>query len=61
MLQLEFYRAVFLVLLPFLGRYEKTDPLPLIISDPVLDKPGILDKFKDMAKDYEGDNVNTFR
>jgi hypothetical protein len=44
-----------------LGRYEKTDPLPQSISDPVLDKPGILDKFKEAAAKYEGENVSSFK
>ena len=41
-----YYFIHFLILLPLLGRYEKTDPLPMSISDPVLDKPGAMDKFK---------------
>ena len=41
-----YYFIHFLVLLPLLGRYEKTDPLPMSISDPVLNKPGFMDKFK---------------
>jgi len=48
-------------LLPLLGRYEKTDPLPVSISDPVLDKPGVIDKFKKMAREYEGENVGSFK
>jgi ubiquinol-cytochrome c reductase cytochrome b/c1 subunit len=56
-----YYFIHFLVLLPLLGRYEKTDPLPQSISDPVLDKPGILDKFKKAAAKYEGDNVGSFK
>jgi len=56
-----YYFFHFLILLPILGRYEKTDPLPMSISDPVLDKPGLADKFKEMAGQYEGENVNTFR
>ena len=56
-----YYFIHFLVLLPLLGRYEKTDPLPQSISDPVLDKPGILDKFKKAAARYEGDNVDSFK
>ena len=56
-----YYFIHFLILLPLLGRYEKTDPLPMSISDPVLDKPGILDKFKEMAGKYEGENVGTFK
>jgi len=31
------------------------------ISDPVLDKPGIVDKFKKMAGEYEGENVDSFK
>ena len=31
------------------------------ISDPVLDKPGAMDKFKEMAGKYEGENVSTFK
>ena len=31
-----YYFIHFLILLPLLGRYEKTDPLPTSISDPVL-------------------------
>jgi len=49
------------VLLPLLGRYEKTDPLPMSISDPVLNKPGIMDKFKKAAAQYEGDDVSSFK
>ena len=56
-----YYFVHFLVLLPLLGRYEKTDPLPMSISDPVLDKPGIIDKFKQMTGQYEGENVGTFK
>ena len=56
-----YYFFHFLILLPILGRYEKTDPLPMSISDPVLDKPGMVDKFKEMAAEYEGENVSTFR
>jgi len=56
-----YYFIHFLVLLPLLGRYEKTDPLPQSISDPVLDKPGIIDKFKKAAAKYEGENVNSFK
>ena len=41
-----YYFIHFLVLLPLLGRYEKTDSLPMSISDPVLNKPGLMDKFK---------------
>ena len=50
-----YYFIHFLILLPFLGRYEKTDPLPQSISDPVLNKPGMLDKFKNVAAKYEGE------
>ena len=56
-----YYFIHFLILLPLLGRYEKTDPLPMSISDPVLDKPGVMDKFKEMAGKYEGENVGTFK
>ena len=56
-----YYFIHFLILLPLLGRYEKTEPLPMSISDPVLDKPGVVDKFKEMTGQYEGENVNTFR
>ncbi len=56
-----YYFIHFLVLLPMLGRYEKTDLLPQSISDPVLDKPGILDKFKKAAAKYEGENANSFK
>ena len=56
-----YYFFHFLILLPILGRYEKTDTLPVSISDPVLDKPGMVDKFKEMAAEYEGGNVSTFR
>ena len=56
-----YYFFHFLILLPLLGRYEKTEPLPMSISDPVLDKPGVMDKFKEMAGKYEGENVSTFR
>ena len=56
-----YYFIHFLVLLPLLGRYEKTDPLPMSISDPVLNKPGIMDKFKKAAARYEGDNVGSFK
>ena len=41
-------------------KQEKSDPLPMSISDPVLDKPGVMDKFKEMAGKYEGEYVNTF-
>ncbi len=56
-----YYFIHFLVLLPFLSRYEKTDPLPQSISDPVLQKPGLVDKFKKVAAQYEGENVSTFK
>ncbi len=57
-----YYFIHFLVLLPLLGRYEKTDPLPQSISDPVLDKPGgMLDKFKKVAATYEGENASSFK
>ena len=56
-----YYFIHFLILLPVLGRYEKTDPLPMSISDPVLDKPGLMDKFKKAAGKYEGENVESFK
>ena len=56
-----YYFAHFLILLPILGRYEKTDPLPMSISDPVLDKPGVIDKVKKAASEYEGENVGSFK
>ena len=56
-----YYFIHFLVLLPLLGRYEKTDPLPMSISDPVLNKPGLMDKFKKAAAQYEGDDVSSFK
>jgi ubiquinol-cytochrome c reductase cytochrome b/c1 subunit len=56
-----YYFAHFLIVLPLLGRYEKTDPLPQSISDPVLNKPGVLDKFKKAAAEYEGENVGSFK
>ena len=56
-----YYFIHFLILLPLLGRYEKTDSLPMSISDPVLDKPGAMDKFKEMAGKYEGENVGSFK
>ena len=56
-----YYFIHFLLILPLLGRYEKTDPLPQSISDPVLNKPGILDKFKKAAAKYEGENVGSFK
>ena len=56
-----YYFIHLLVLLPLLGRYEKTDPLPMNISDPVLNKPGFMDKFKKAAAQYEGDDVGSFK
>ena len=56
-----YYFIHFLILLPFLSRYEKTDPLPQSISDPVLTKPGLVDKFKKVSTEYEGENVSTFK
>ena len=56
-----YYFIHFLILLPIIGRYEKTDPLPMSISDPVLDRPGALDKFKKAASEYEGENVGSFK
>jgi ubiquinol-cytochrome c reductase cytochrome b subunit len=56
-----YYFIHFLIILPLLGRYEKTSPLPTSISDPVLDKPSIVDKFKKTAGEYEGENVDTFK
>jgi ubiquinol-cytochrome c reductase cytochrome b subunit len=56
-----YYFIHFLILLPLLGRYEKTDPLPMSISDPVLDKPGVMNKLKEIAGKYEGENVSTFK
>jgi ubiquinol-cytochrome c reductase cytochrome b subunit len=56
-----YYFIHFLVLLPILGRYEKTDPLPMSISDPVLNKPGLMDKFKKTTTQYEGDDVGSFK
>ena len=56
-----YYFVHFLILLPLLGRYEKTDPLPTSISDPVLNKPSLIDKFKKSAAQYEGDNVDSFK
>jgi ubiquinol-cytochrome c reductase cytochrome b/c1 subunit len=56
-----YYFIHFLILLPLIGRYEKTDPLPQSISDPVLEKPGIIDKFKKAAAQYEGENVGSFK
>jgi len=56
-----YYFVHFLILLPLLGRYEKTDPLPMSISDPVLNKPSLIDKFKKTATQYEGDDVGSFK
>ena len=56
-----YYFVHFLLILPLLSRYEKTDPLPLSISDPVLDKPGTIDKFKKLVGEYEGENVSSFK
>ena len=56
-----YYFIHFLIILPVLGRYEKTDPLPQSISDPVLNKPGVIDKFKKVAAEYEGENVGSFK
>jgi len=56
-----YYFIHFLVLLPILGRYEKTDQLPMSISDPVLNKPGFMDKFKKTTTQYEGDDVDSFK
>ena len=56
-----YYFVHFLILLPILGRYEKTDPLPISISDPVLNKPGVLDQVKKAASKYEGENVGSFK
>ena len=56
-----YYFIHFLILLPLLGRYEKTDPLPVSISDPVLNKPNLIDKFKKTAAKYEGDDVGSFK
>ena len=56
-----YYFIHFLIILPLLGRYEKTDPLPQSISDPVLDQPGMLDKFKKVAVEYEGENAGSFK
>ena len=56
-----YYFVHFLLVLPLLSRYEKTDPLPLSISDPVLDKPGSIDKFKKLVGEYEGENVSSFK
>ena len=56
-----YYFVHFLIILPLLGRYEKTSPLPLSISDPVLSKPDIVDKFKKIVGEYEGENVDSFK
>ena len=56
-----YYFIHFLVLLPLLGRYEKTDPLPVSISDPVINKSGFIDKFKKVTVQYEGENVGSFK
>ena len=56
-----YYFVHFLLILPLLSRYEKTDPLPLSISDPVLDKPVTIDKFKKLVGEYEGENVSSFK
>ena len=40
---------------------KKTDPLPMSISDPVLNKPGTIDKLKKVALKYEGENVSSFK
>ena len=56
-----YYFVHFLLILPLLGRYEKTDSLPLSISDPVLGKPGVVDKFKKIVGEYEGENVDSFK
>ena len=56
-----YYFLHFIVILPALSFFEKTDPLPQSISDPVLDKPGMLDKFKKAAAEYEGENVGSFK
>jgi len=56
-----YYFIHFLILLPILGRYEKTDPLPMSISDPVLNKSGVLDKVKKAASQYEGENAGSFK
>ena len=51
----------FLFILPLLGRYEKTDPLPTSIFDPVLKDRNFMDQFKKIAGKYEGENVTTFK
>jgi len=56
-----YYFVHFLIILPLLGRYEKTSPLPLSISDPVLNKQDIVDKFKKIVGEYEGENVDSFK
>ena len=42
-----YYFVHFLIIMPFLSKVEKTDPLPLSISEPVLTgtpKPGLMRK-----------------
>ena len=56
-----YYFVHFLILLPLLGRYEKNDPLPMSISDPVLNQQSLIDKIKKSATQYEGDNVDSFK
>ncbi len=56
-----YYFIVFLVLLPLLVLYKKTDQLPFSISDHVLNKPGLMDNFKKAAAQYEGDDVGSFK
>ena len=56
-----YYFVHFLIILPLLSRYEKTSPLPLSISDPVLNKPDVVDKFKKIVGEYEGENVDSFK
>ena len=56
-----YYFIHFLILLPLLGRYEKTDPLPMSISDQVLNQPSLINKFKKSAAQYEGDDVGSFK
>ena len=56
-----YYFVHFLIILPLLGRYEKTSPLPLSISDPVLNKPDVVDKLKKIVVEYEGENVDSFK
>ena len=58
-----YYFVHFLIILPFLGLREKTKPLPLNISEPVIggsDKD-VLDKIGDIATQYEGENVKSFK